>query len=185
MRVFSDSFALAPEPQALVAALVASCDEFSHLTDARIVCIASQPTPVLRGAACKAFIASPSVQVSPLKPLFAFLLAQLVSPLLDWEMPDYILVVDAALWPTLDAEHQERLVYHELCHVIARVDEDTGLERRSPEDGRILTKLQPHEYEFFDEEVRRYGPAVCELDRAAVAIADGHRAAQRRRLRIA
>lgn len=185
MRVFPDSFAPAPDVQAALSLLVASCDEFSHLSDARILCVNSQPVPMLRGTPCAAFICSPQVQVSPLRPLFAFMLAQLSAPLFDWEPPDFVLMVDAALWPTLDEERQERLIYHELCHVVARVDEETGLEKRSQEDGRILLKLVPHEYEFFDQEMRKYGPAVCELEPAAVAIADGHRAAQRRHLHVA
>ena len=63
--------------------------------------------------------------------------------------------------------------------MVARVDEDTGIPKVSREDGRILTKLRPHDFEFFDAEVRRYGPAVYELDGAAVAIADGYRAVAR------
>jgi hypothetical protein len=186
--VFADSFELAREAHAILTRLVASpsaCPEFSHLVEARILCVASQPTPIVRGAPCQAFICSPNVQVSPLKPLFTFLLAQLAAPLFEWQSPDFVLIVDAALWPTLDDEHRERLIYHELCHIVAKVDEETGLEKRSQDDGRILLKLVPHDYEFFDAEVRRYGPDVCDLDRAAVAIADGHRAAQRRRLHVA
>ena len=43
--------------------------------------------------------------------------------------------------------------------MVARVDEDTGIPKVSREDGRILTKLRPHDFEFFDAEVWRYGPA--------------------------
>jgi hypothetical protein len=185
VQVFADSFDLAPEAQALAARLVSACDEFSHLADARLLCVASQRQPVLRGAPCEAFITSPAVQVSPLKWLFEWMLAQLAAPLFGNDLPDYVLILDAALWPTLDDEHRERLIYHELSHIEPRIDEETGIPKLSREDGRVMLKLVPHTYEFFDLEVRRYGPDVCGLTDAALAIADGHRAAQRRRLRVA
>ncbi len=70
-------------------------------------------------------------------------------------------------------------MYHELCHLVPRVDEfDIP---RMGDDGRLLLKIIPHDYEFFDAEVRRYGPDVCSLEPAAIAIADGLRAAQQRK----
>lgn len=176
--IFADSYSLAPEPQALAVRLIARCDEFAHLVDARIACLWSEQQPMLRGAPCAAFVGYPRVQ-GPFSPLFAWLIASLCAPLCDQEEPDFLVIFDHALWPALDAERQERLVYHELCHVVAREDE-YGVVRTSPDDGRVLLKLVPHDYEFFDQEVRRYGPDVCGLDGAAVAIADGFRATERR-----
>jgi hypothetical protein len=64
--------------------------------------------------------------------------------------------------------------YHELCHIVARVDEN-DVERRSPDDGRVLLRLIRHDWEFFTAEVLRYGPSVCGVDDAARAIAKGYR----------
>lgn len=180
MRHFPDSFALAPEGQALVARLVVDLDEFAHLAECRIAVLASQQQPMLRGAPCQAFISTPHVQ-GAMRPLCDWMLSQVTDELFEGEDPDYVLVLDAALWESwtqqgsLGQVRKERLIYHELCHVVAREDADTGLARTSPMDGRVLTKLMPHDYEFFDAEVRRYGLEVCELDRAAVAIAAGYR----------
>jgi hypothetical protein len=176
--IFADSYSLAPEPQALVSQLVARCDEFAHLVDMRAACVWSEQQPMLRGAPCAAFIGYPRVQ-GPFSPLFAWCMATVCAPLFEQEEPDFLIIFDHALWPTLEGERQERLVYHELCHVVAREDE-YGQPRFSNDDGRVLLKLVPHDYEFFDQEVRRYGPDVCNLDGAAVAIADGYRAAERR-----
>lgn len=174
-----DSFSLAPEPQAIASRLVESYAEFGHLGDMRAACVWSREQPMLRGAPCAAFIGYPRVQ-GPFASLFAWCVQSLCVPLFGEDEPDFLIVFHQTLWPMLDGERQERLVYHELCHVLPRVDE-YGIPRLSQEDGRILLKLAPHDYEFFDNEVRRYGPDVCELDGAAVAIADGYRDAERRK----
>lgn len=181
---FADSFALAPSVQSVAARLIQATPEFSHLVDQRIVFAFSERTPMLHGAPCLAFIAAPNVQ-GPLHWLVDWLIAGLAYPVLEGESPDYLVLVDAALWPTLDAERQDRLVFHELCHVVAKVDEDTGIPKRSPQDGRILTKLVPHDYELFAAELLTYGPLVCGADQLAVDLAEGHARAQRRNLKLA
>lgn len=182
MEQFADSYALSAEAQDLLGHLVGSCEEFAHLQQARIACIASQRTPTLHGWPCHAFIADPKVQ-GPCKFLFDWMLAGLCAPLFDWDDPDYIIIYDAALWPSWSPDYRERLLYHELCHVIPREDEN-GVPKVG-DDGRMLLRLRPHDYEFFEREVERYGPELCELAGAATSIAAGHRAAQRRKLRIA
>lgn len=158
--------------------LIREVDEFVHLSEARIACLGSQRTPMLRGASCRAFIAIPGVQ-GPLSPLFDWMIANLCEPLFARELPDFLVVIDAAVWPTLDALRQERLVFHELKHVVVREDE-FGVPKFG-QDHRPALKLIPHDYEFFDSEVRRYGADVCELVDAAVAIAAGSRTGERRR----
>jgi len=175
-----DSFALAPDAQALLTRLVTTCDEFAHLGEARLLCVASQRTPVLHGAPCAALIGLTTVHGGPFRHLYAFLVAQLSAPVFEGDEPDFCVLIDAALWGAMDPEEQERLVYHELCHVIAKEHPETGAPMFS-DDGRPALKLRPHDFEFFDQEVRRYGPMVCGLDAAAVAIAEGHRDAVARR----
>lgn len=182
MEQFSDSYALSAEAQTLMAQLIESCEEFGHLEQARIACVASQREPMLRSWPCHAFVAEPRVQ-GPCKFLFDWLISQFTAPLFGGEDSDFIVIIDAALWPSWSAEYRERVVYHELCHIVAREDEN-GIEKRG-DDGRILLRLKPHDYEFFEREVQRYGPELCELDSAAKAIADGYRAAERRKRRVA
>lgn len=175
--ILVDSFSLAGGPQAVMHHLIATVDDFAHLGDARIACVFSQRTPMLRGSPCWAFIGQPHVQ-GPFAQLFDWMLSRLCAPLFGEDLPDFIIVFDEAVWPSLDDEGQERLVYHELCHAVVREDE-YGVPKISKEDGRLLLRLVPHDYEFFDREVRRYGPGTCGLDGAALAIADGYRAEQR------
>lgn len=178
-----DSFALHPEAAAIGAGIIRAYDELGHLSEARLAYVASQPTPMLHGWPCWAFVAQPRVQ-GPMREWFEWALAGFCAPQCEGEVPDFVVIVDAALWPSWDGERQERVIYHELSHIIVREDPETGVPKLG-EDGRPLLRLKPHDYEFFDAEVRRYGPEVCELDRAAAAIADGYRAAERRRRRRA
>jgi hypothetical protein len=125
---------------------------------------------MLHGAACYAFIAQPSVQ-GPLSKLFTWMLAGACARELEWEEPDFVIVIDAAIWPTLDALRKERLMYHELRHIAARENE-YGVPTLDKE-GRAMLKLVPHDAEFFHDEVSRYGLEVCGLEETAIAIAEG------------
>jgi hypothetical protein len=178
VQEFSDTFALAPDAQAAMGTLIARLDEFAHLSDARIVCVNSERVPMLRGNPCVAFIGQPSVQ-GPYSPWFTWALAQFCAPLCAGELPDFLVMIDRAVFESLDNERRERVLYHELCHVVPREDE-FGIPKLG-QDGRLLLKIIPHDFEFFDREVRRYGPDTCELVPAALALADGLRAAQQRR----
>lgn len=178
MQQFSDSFALAVAAQAVTTHLIATLDEFAHLSDARIACVFSERVPMLRGTPCHAFIGQPTVQ-GPFSPWFEWSLAQFCVELFAGEPPDFVMMIDRAVWDSESLERRERLMYHELCHVVSREDE-FGVAKMA-DDGRPLLKIVPHDYEFFDAEVRRYGPDVCNLDRAAIALADGFRAEQERR----
>ena len=97
MRHFSDTFGLADEGQGLVAQLVQDLDEFAHLRECRIAVLASQETPMLHGHPCWAFIARPQVQ-GACKPLFDFLVSRFTAGLFEGEDPDYLLILDAAVW---------------------------------------------------------------------------------------
>jgi predicted metallopeptidase len=164
--VETPAFRLAPDAQAIAARLI---DElFDTLTDQRIVCVLSEPVPVLRGSACAAFIAIPIVQ-GALRDLFGWFVDNLCAPVLEGESPDYLVLLHAERWPTLSPEAQERLVFHELSHVEAKCD--TNGIPRTGRDGRTLTKLVPHDYELFDQELRRYGADLCDAQPLVDALA--------------
>lgn len=129
-----------------------------------------------------AFIGQPRVQ-GPLGALFTWMLAGACAKVLEWDEPDFVIVIDAALWPDLDAVGQERLMYHELRHVAA-VENEFGVPRLDHE-GRPLLKLVPHDAEFFHDEVEKYGVQVCGLEDAAIAIAEGEANQRRRKFRVA
>lgn len=178
MQEFPDSFALAADAQVVMATLIARLDDFAHLHEARIACLWSERVPMLHGHPCRAFIGEPRVQ-GPMRPWFEWALAQFCASLFHGEPPDFVMVIDHAVFVSLDDEQRERLLYHELSHLVAKEDE-FGIAKLG-DDGRLLLKTIPHDFEFFDAEVRRYGPDVCDLAPAAIAIADGLRAAQQRR----
>ena len=171
-----DSFARHDEAQAILENLIREDSTFAHLVDARIVAIGSQQTPMLNAWPVEAWIAAPKVQ-GVFRGFFEWALSQLAAPVTS--VPEYVVMVDVATWGSKTAEEQERLLFHELCHVIVREDEN-GVPK-CHRDGRMMLRLRPHEFEFFDAEVRKYGPEVCQVEQAASGIADGHRAAQARR----
>jgi len=138
--------------------------------------VLSQPEVRLHGSQKWAIVAIPSVQ-GPLSRLFDWMLAQLCAPLLEWEEADFVVLIDAAIWSTLDAVRQERLIYHELCHVVARENE-YGVPKLDAE-GRPMLRLVPHDAEFFHDEVERYGIEVCQLEDTCLAIAEGVRVDRR------
>jgi hypothetical protein len=96
--------------------------------------------------------------------------------------PDYIVVVDASHWRSLDAERRERLMFHELSHLVAREDE-FGVVRRNPQTGKPLLKLVPHDVEVFISEVARYGIETVGCEAIAPAIVEGEARKRRRTLK--
>jgi hypothetical protein len=181
-----DSFALAAEPQTIAARLIATCEEFGHLKEADplLLFLFSERAIPFRGGFAAAVIIEPRWQ-GPLGLVAEFLLAhfgkgQLGAPL----DADYIVVVDASNWRSLDAERRERLMFHELSHLVAREDE-FGVVKRSSQTGQPLLKLVQHDYEAFDSEIRRYGLHTCGFEAIAPAIVEGEARKRRRGLRIA
>lgn len=136
----------------------------------------SQPAVTLRGSACNALVGVPSTQGAFAR-LFIWMVAGLAAPVCEWEEPDFLILLDAAIWPSLDVVRKERLMFHELCHVVARENE-YGVPRLDAE-GRPMLRLVPHDAEFFHDEVARYGPEICSLEDTCIAIAEGARAERR------
>lgn len=171
MTQLPDSYRYAIDAQAILGKLVLERAEFGHLAQARILCLFSERQPVLHGNPCEAHIGAPSVQ-GPYAWLFDWLLERFLAEPLEGQSLDYLVLIDAALWPSKSALEQERLIYHELCHLQPKEDTQ-GRGIRLGNDGRPLLKVVPHDIEAFHEEIRRYGPEVCEIQDACVAIADG------------
>lgn len=186
MQHLDDSVSLADEPRTLAARLIASFDEFTHLheADPLLLFLFSERAIPFRGGLAAAVIIEPRWQ-GPLGLVAEFLFAQLGAPQLGAALDaDYVVIVDASIWRSLDAERRERLMFHELSHLVAREDE-FGVVRRSKETGKPLLKLVPHDYEVFDSEIRRYGVETCGVEAIAHAIVQGETQKKRRGLRIA
>jgi hypothetical protein len=185
MQHLDDSVTIAAEPKAIAARLIANLEDFSHLKDADplLLFVFSERALPFRGGMAAAVIIEPRWQ-GPLGIVAEFLVAQLTrqqeSVALD---PDYVVIVDASNWRSLDAERRERLIWHELSHLVAREDE-WGVIRRSQE-GKPLLKLVPHDFEYFESEIRRYGVEVCGADGLPHAVVAGEAAKRRRNIKIA
>lgn len=179
MQHFPDSFRLADAPQATVRLLVSRLPEFQHLTAARIACVFSERALFLHGGQKAAIIATGAHTQGPCRHFVEFMVAQFVAPVCEGEDPDFLILVDRAVFDALDPERRERLMYHELCH-IHQAETDEGAPKFSREDGRPILKLVPHDTEVFDAEIERYGVEVVGIEHTAIAIAEGER---RRRLR--
>lgn len=180
MERFPDSFALATEAQGLVAR-VQMLPELQHTVGARILCVLSQPQVFLRGDPAAAFIGPPKVQ-GPLRPLVEWFLCGLATPVLDGQEPEFLVMIDAAIWSTLDATRRERLIYHELKHLVIAVTGDG--EPRLHEDGRFQLRVARHDHEVFEDEIKRYGAEVTGIESLCEAIVEGERrqkAKQKRR----
>jgi hypothetical protein len=125
MAHFNDTFSLMPEGQQLVRELVERCGEFGHLTQARIPVLLSQRALVERGRAIPVGVLHGACYEganSATRQLNAWLRAMFLTPICEGEDPDFIIMVDVALWPA-EAEKREHLIYHALCHIEQRVDQ--------------------------------------------------------------
>lgn len=178
---FADSFALATEAQGLITR-VQLYPELQHTTGARILCVLSQPTVMLRGDPCRAFIGEPKVQ-GPLRPLFQWFIAMLARPLFEGEAPEFVVVIDAALWSSSTKTQRERLIFHELKHLVCREDEDG--QPRLHEDGRYQLRTTRHDHEVFEDEIKRFPDDVDGLEALTNAIVVGNQRAREKRKRRA
>jgi hypothetical protein len=178
MTVFPDTFALHADSQALIARL-RLMDAFAHLREIRIAAIGSQNAVMLRGNPVRAWIGMPHVQ-GAMAAWHEWALAEFCRPLLEGLEPDFLMMVDLALWAAASDEQRERLVYHELCHLRVKEDPETGLAKLDDE-GRPRIRVVPHDVEVFTAEVARYGPAVTELDELLAAVLEHSHRTKRKR----
>ncbi len=193
----ADTFSLLPDAQAIARFLLTDDVEqrFPHVRAARLAFILQQPALTLHGQPCDAYIAGLPVQGAH-RLLWPFLVATFASE--TRESPDFLIYVDQAAWdrrgwnPELGPSgfpiEREHLVYHELCHLRQLVTKD-GEPRYHRDDGREMLALARHTYEFFDTELRRYGPLTTQLEQVGTDFVAGAKAekarAGRGRLRVA
>lgn len=182
MRHFADTFTLLPEAQRICEELVSE-PEFVHLRRARVGCVASQRAISDRGALCRAIVVKPA-QLSGKqieRSFHEWAIAQLLTPLYQGELPDFVIFFDAALWTRESAVEREQLCYHELTHIQQKRDQYDA--PKFERDGKPALRLVAHDAEVFYSELRRYGRVVPVFDDTAIAIADGARANKRRTLK--
>lgn len=177
MDYLPDSYALSEDAQAHLARL-RMLPELAHTRSATIIAIASQIEPRLHGHPCRAFICEPRVQ-GPLRHLFGWALERFCAAALKGEPIDYLIVFDAALWQSMTKDQREMLMYHELLHLHAKEDPETGAPKLD-DQGRPMLTIAPHDTEIFHAEIKRYGPAALELEDLLAAVVEGQRQPKRR-----
>lgn len=177
--------------------------ELGHLSQARVLFLRSEREVLLHGHRAQAYICRPRAQ-GAMSAVLEDLLAQFAG--FDGFDPDFVVRIDAASWddlaytdPAQDfwrEQHvsagdevtwtigRERLIFHELLHTYQRTNAEGEL-MFSDDDGRPVLALRPHDAEYFHDELRFYGPTVCDAGDTAIAIADGSAREQRAKIRLA
>ena len=87
---------------------------------------------------------------------------------------DLCLMLHRELWQSsaFSEEQREMDVFHELCHVVAEIDDKTG-DQKKDDRGRLCWRLRNHPIQRFPEEIERYGlNKVLDLDESAKIAAD-------------
>lgn len=180
---FADTLTLCADAQAVLRYLVDQDEgqQFAIATQARITCLLQQPALFLRGQAADAVIASLPVQ-GVHRLAWDFLVASFCDPELR-ELPDFLIYIDAAAWqsrglvpakgPSGHTLLREALIFHELLHLRQMTTPDG--DPRFHRDGREMLALRRHTYEFFQEEITRYGPTTLGLEQVGLDFVAGHK----------
>lgn len=71
------------------------------------------------------------------------------------ETPDVIIKIAEKVWPHLNDQGKERVIYHELCHIHPALD-SLGEQKYDSKD-RPLWRIGRHPVTAFAEEIARYG----------------------------
>lgn len=178
----SDTFTLCDDARAIATFLTLQDAQgrFAFAAQARIAYVLQQPALLHRGEPADAVIAQAHVQGQH-RAFFEFLSARFSDPLLF--AADFLIYIDAAAWsrrawplelgPSGFPILREALIFHELCH-LRQLSTDDG-EPRFSEDGRPLLALTHHTYEFFQDEVIRYGPKTLALEQVTRDLAAGRK----------
>jgi hypothetical protein len=182
MRYFPDSFQPAPDVLAIAANLIRTVPDLRYLSRLRLGCISSQRALIERGQNVPALILQPAQVTgkSIERQVLEWSIAMLLLPQLEGQLPDFIIWTDAALWSSAGPLDRERIVFHELSHLVQKRDSyDVPQFAR---DGRPELRLRSHDAEVFYAEILRYGPAVPAFNDTALAIADATNALKPRKL---
>jgi len=68
---------------------------------------------------------------------------------------DFIIKLNKDAWPTLNPEHKERLIFHELEH--AQLSLDSNGEPKRNDRGRLVCRIKKHDFGEFRSVVKKYG----------------------------
>ncbi len=68
---------------------------------------------------------------------------------------DFIIMLNKEAWPTLDDNHKERLIFHELEH--AQLSLDNNGEPKKDDRGRLICRVRKHDFAEFRSVVENYG----------------------------
>lgn len=68
---------------------------------------------------------------------------------------DFIIILNKDAWPTLEARHKERLIYHQLEH--AQLTRDNNGEPKKNDRGRFVCRIKKHDFEEFQSVIKKYG----------------------------
>lgn len=186
MEHFDDTFALFPDGQQLVNDLVMSCAEFQHLQQARLPVVVTQRTLVERGRAIPVVVLHGACYEganSAVRNFNAWLRAMFLQEICGGHDPDFLIVVDVALWPPALSGVREQLVFHALCHIEQRTDEYGA--PKFHDDGRPMLRMRPHDIERFEAELTRYGTVIEGFDAEEGAYTRARDAVRKRIGRVA
>ena len=165
-------YTLATDAAAIAYRLVQTVPELEHIKSARIAWLFTLDELKLGGGQKAAIISTPTVQGN-LRKLFEWFLDEMTAELFDGDAADFLVRVSVGAWESIDAIRRERLVFHELCHLVHA--EDRYGAPLFDDEGRPALKLVPHDTEVFHEEIRRYGVEVVGLKEHVAAIEEGER----------
>jgi hypothetical protein len=180
--VFSDSIKRAPDVAKTAARLIRACDELQHLQLLRLCCLRSQNALVMHRKPFAAVLLDPEHlgAPQPLRVVFRFLLAELARD--GWYVPDYLLLVDTALFDSQDDTARERAIYHELAHLEHRENEHGPM---FDDEGRPALALRAHDVELFDGEIYRYPEAAALMQKHAAQVHEMAKSRTRSTLKLA
>lgn len=81
---------------------------------------------------------------------------------------DFVVILNADVWPELNEPQREAILDHELCHAAPALDEEG--EQKEDSTGRKCWRVRRHDVEEFSEIVTRHGLYTSELEKLGKAI---------------
>lgn len=120
----------------------------------------------LRGALVAGLACLPDAQ-GPLKPLFGWLLEEVLG---YW--PDWLIILSEDFWAQAKAIEREALIVHEALHCGQQRDK-FGEPRFNTATGEPVIGIRHHDVEEFHAVVRRYGAWTPDLKEFQAAMSEG------------
>jgi len=143
--------------------------EHRHLLDGEVVVdflLVREPV-IKQGRQVLGAVHMPSVQ-GQLKGVFTWMFLNTFG-----RLADFLVLLDKDFWMGECDRTREILMYHEMCHMVHKVDGDG--EPRFNESGKPVFGLQAHDVEEFANTVKRYGAYSAEIEEFITAAQVGGR----------